>query len=285
MRFLVLVGGANYNSVGLLPQGTSTLSHIPTPYVPLNQLVKFAPGDALYGDITGDYVAEVAVGRLPVRTVAEANEAVRKILAYEAQPATGRFMLVSGGQDTALGLDFRAATTGFASTLSPSWAQTRVDVDTLGASGARTALIGGLNFGQSLISYTGHSGPTQWGFEPLLMASQVSALPANANQPFLLQFGCWTTYFLSPVTQTMGNAWMLTPNAGASGVFGSTVLLEQVNHDALAAALGPRLQSGVRLGEALEAARRELAAEMPLNGGSEVLVGVTLLGDPAMRLR
>jgi hypothetical protein len=35
----------------------------------------------------------------------------------------------------------------------------------------------------------------------------------------------------------------------------------------------------------LEAARRELAAEMPLNGGSEVLVGVTLLGDPAMRLR
>jgi hypothetical protein len=285
MRFLVLVGGANYNSVGLLPQGTSTLSHIPTPYVPLNQLVNFAPGDALYGDITGDYVAEVAVGRLPVRTVAEASEAVRKILAYEAQPATGRFMLVSGGQDTALGLDFRAATTGFASTLSPSWAQTRVDVDTLGAAGARTALIDGLNFGQSLISYTGHSGPIQWGFEPLLTASQVSALPANANQPFLLQFGCWTTYFLSPVTLTMGNAWVLTPNAGASGVFGSTVLLEQVNHDAVAAALGPRLQSGHRLGDAVEAARRALAPALPLHGGSEVLAGITLLGDPAMPLR
>jgi hypothetical protein len=35
----------------------------------------------------------------------------------------------------------------------------------------------------------------------------------------------------------------------------------------------------------LEAARRELAAEMPLHGGSEVLAGITLLGDPAMRLR
>jgi hypothetical protein len=63
------------------------------------------------------------------------------------------------------------------------------------------------------------------------------------------------------------------------------VLLEQVNHDAVAAALGPRLQAGVRLGEALEGARRELAAEMPLHGGSEVLVGITLLGDPAMPLR
>jgi hypothetical protein len=285
MRFLVLAGGANYNSVDLLPAGTSTLSHIPTPYVPVNQLVNFAPGDALYGDVTGDYVAEVAVGRLPVRTVAEASEAVRKILAYEAQPANGRFMLVSGGQDTELGLDFRAAATGFASTLSPTWAQTRVDVDTLGAAAARSALIDGLNFGQSLISYTGHSGPIQWGFEPLLTASQVSVLPASANQPFLLQFGCWTTYFLSPQTLTMGNAWMLTPNAGASGVFGSTVLLDQVNHDAMAAAIGPRLQSGVRLGEALEAARRELAAEMPLHGGSEVLAGITLLGDPAMPLR
>jgi hypothetical protein len=285
MRFLVLAGGANYNSVGLLPPETSTLSHIPTPYVPVNQLVNFAPGDALYGDVTGDYVAEVAVGRLPVRTVAEAGEAVRKILAYEAQPASGRFMLVSGGKDNELGLDFRAAATGFASTLSPSWAQTRVDVDTLGAAGARTALIDGLNFGQSLISYTGHSGPIQWGFEPLLTASQVSALPPSANQPFLLQFGCWTTWFLSPQTLTMGNAWMLTPNAGASGVFGSTVLLDQVNHDAMAAAIGPRLQSGVRLGEALEAARRELAADMPLTGGSEVLAGITLLGDPAMPLR
>ncbi len=289
MRFLVLAGGANYNSVGLLPAGTSTLSHIPTPYVPVNQLVNFAPGDALYGDVTGDYVAEVAVGRLPVRTVAEASEAVRKILAYEAQPATNRVLLASGAKDIELDLDFRAATTSFASTLSPTWAQTRVDVDTLGAAAARTALIDGLNFGQSLISYTGHSGPIQWdgndGAPTLLTASQVSALPASANQPFLLQFGCWTTYFLSPQTLTMGNAWMLTPNAGASGVFGSTVLLDQVNHDAMAAAIGPRLQSGVRLGEALEAARRELAVEMPLHGGSEVLAGITLLGDPAMPLR
>jgi hypothetical protein len=284
-RYLVLAGGANYNSVGLLPPGTATLSHIPTPYVAVNPLVNFAPADALYGDLTGDSVAEVAVGRLPVRTVAEASEAVRKILAYEAQPATGRFLLASGGQDLELGLDFRAATTGFAATLPPAWAQTRVDVDTLGAAAARLALIDGLNFGQSVISYTGHSGPIQWGFEPLLTASQVSGLPANANQPFLLQFGCWTTYFASPVTLTMGNAWMLTPNAGASGVLGATVLLDQPNHDALAAALGPRLQSGQRLGDAVEAARRALAPALPLHGGSEVLAGVTLLGDPAMPLR
>jgi hypothetical protein len=78
---------------------------------------------------------------------------------------------------------------------------------------------------------------------------------------------------------------MLTPNAGASGVLGSTVLLDQPNHDAMAAALGPRLVAGQRLGDVVEAARRELAAEMPLHGGSEVLAGITLLGDPAMPLR
>jgi hypothetical protein len=83
----------------------------------------------------------------------------------------------------------------------------------------------------------------------------------------------------------MGNAWMLTPNAGASGVLGSTVLLDQPNHDRMAAALGPRLVAGQRLGDAVEAARRELAADMPLTGGSEILAGIALLGDPAMVVR
>lgn len=285
LRYLVLAGGANYNSVGLLPAGNATLSHIPTPYLSANRLVRFAPADAIYGDLTGDYLAEVSVGRLPVRTVAEAQEAVRKLVAYEAQPASGRILMVSGGQDQANGLNFRNAVADFAQTLPNSWLRSRVDVDVVGAASAREALFAGLATGASVISYTGHSAPAQWGFEPLLTASQVGALPANANQPLLLQFGCWTTYFLSPVTQTMSNAWMLSSGKGASAVFGSTVLLDQPNHDKMAAALGPRLIAGQRLGDAIDAARAELAEDLSMFTGNEVLIGITLLGDPATVIR
>ncbi len=282
---MVLAGGANYNSVGLLPPEFATLSHVPTPYARINQLVNFAPGDAIYGDLTGDGVAEFAVGRLPARTIAEMDEIVRKLLAYDSQSANARITLVSGGADTANGLNFRTAVDQLAADLAPSWQQSRIDVDTLGAAGAYAALTSAIAAGQSVISYTGHSAPAQWGFEPLLTATQVAGFAANANQPVLLQFGCWTTYFLSPVSLTMGNAWMLSAGKGASAVFGSTVLLDQPSHDLVARELATRLVPGVRLGDAIELSRAALRDTGDINSGSEIMVGIALLGDPATVIR
>lgn len=284
-RYVTLVGGANYNSVGLAGGGIATASFVPTPYVEVNALVNFAPADALYGDLTGDQVAEISVGRLPVRTAAEATEAVRKLLAYESQPASQRFMMVSGGRDDFLGMDFRQAVDRFNTALAPGWSVSRIDVDSSGAAGARSALSSGLNLGASVVSYTGHSGPTMWGFEPMLSASDVAAFPTSPNQPVLLQFGCWTTYFLSPTVFGMGNTWLLSPNRGAASVFGSTVLLDQPNHDRMAAALGPLLRPGTRLGDAIDQARRQMATSSPITTGPETLVGITLLGDPALIIR
>lgn len=285
IRYLVLAGGANYNSVGLLPPEFATLSHVPTPYARINQLVNFAPGDAIYGDLTGDGVSEIAVGRLPARTVAEMDEVVRKLLAYDSQSASARITLVSGGADGANGLNFRTAVDQLAADLAPSWQQSRIDVDTLGAAGAYAALTSAIASGQSVISYTGHSAPAQWGFEPVLTASQVAGFAPNANQPVLLQFGCWTTYFLSPVSLTMGNAWMLSVGKGASAVFGSTVLLDQPNHDLVARELATRLNPGVRLGDAIELSRAALRDIGDINSGAEVMIGIALLGDPAMVIR
>lgn len=44
--------------------------------------------DALYGDLDGDGLPDVPVGRLPVRTAAQAETIVAKILAYEDRPST-----------------------------------------------------------------------------------------------------------------------------------------------------------------------------------------------------
>jgi len=285
LRYVTLVGSANYNSVDRMGASVSAISHIPTAYVRVNQLVTFAPADSRYGDLTGDFVPEVMVGRLPVRTVAEADEAVRKLIAYQSQPATNRFIATSGGIDNELGMNFRSSVDRMAGALAPGWATTRIDVDALGAAGARNALIAGLNQGASVVSYTGHSGPTMWGFEPMLSASDAAGFPQSPNQPALLQFGCWTTYFLSPVSLTMGNAWMLTPGRGASSGFGATVLMNQQSHDQMAAVLMPKLIPGVRLGDAIMLAQRQLAPTLPLNDEASMLIGLTLLGDPAQRIR
>jgi len=120
--------------VGLRGAAVSTLSYVPSFYTPLNRYSNFTQTDAFFGDLTGDQVAEIAVGRVPARTIAEAAEVVRKLLAYETQPATGSFLVASGAVDTGSGFSFRAASGSFADQLAPSWQQTRVDVETLGRS-------------------------------------------------------------------------------------------------------------------------------------------------------
>jgi hypothetical protein len=290
LRYVVLMGGANYNSVGLRGPGVSTLSYVPTDYARTNRFVRFAPTDALLADLTGDQSAEFAIGRLPVRTVAEAEEAVRKLVAYESQPSSAAFLLSSGALDAANGnFSFMGSVDAFQAALPNGWNTSRVDVEAIGTGPARTALLDAINQGRSLISFTGHSSPVNWdnvgGGQSLFNVDDVLALPASANQPVVLQFGCWTTYFVSPVTNTMGNALVLTPNRGASAVFGSTVLLDQPNHDRFAAAIGPLLQPGVRLGDAVEEARRIMANRHDALEGVEVNVGVTLLGDPASLVR
>lgn len=289
LRYLVLFGGGNYNSVGLRGAGVSTLNHVPTQYARTNRFVNFAPTDALYGDLTGDQLLEFSVGRLPVRTVAEAEEAVRKLIAYETQPATGKALLSSGTYDTPNTFSFMQSVEDLGDALPLSWQQSRVHVEALGSNAARTALLDAINQGKSVITYTGHSSPIAWdeasGGPTLFSVGDLSTLPANVNQPILLQFGCWTTYFVSPVVNTLGNTFMLTANRGASSVFGSTVLLDQPNHDRLGGNLAPRMQANSRLGDVIEEARRDLAiTEDPL-AGTEVRLGITLLGDPASIIR
>jgi len=55
------------------------------------------------------------------------------------------------------------------------------------------------------------------------------------------------------------------------------------SHQALSAALLPRLVSGALLGDAVVAAKRELAIGQPAR--RDVIIGTALLGDPAMPLR
>lgn len=283
-RYLLLVGGDTTDAAGYL--GTGSVSFVPAPYARTNEYVAFAPADPLYGDLTGDGVPEISVGRLPVRTLAEVQESVRKIVAFDTQPAALKVLAASGAQDGAQALNFSGASGEFRAALMPVWQSTVVDVDELGVDAARTQLTEGLNGGQSLVSYIGHSSPTQWGFESLLNSGQISGLPANPNAPVVLQFGCWTTYFVFPSANSMGHALMLTPNRGASAVIGSTVLLDQPNHDAMAAEIAPRLLPGTRVGDALLQAKRALAAASTGSlQGDEVQVGISILGDPAQPLR
>lgn len=288
-RYVLLVGADTVDAPGHL--GSGSLSFVPTPYVATNRFVQYAPADALLGDVDGDGIAEVAVGRLPVRTLAEAAEMVRKIRAYDQQPAHERVLLVAGPDDgsASFSLDSEWLEQG----LGPLWQRNRVYQNELGLDAARAALVQGFDSGQSLISYTGHSGPNRWTFDPLFTTSQIDGshanpalrLAQNDNQPIVLQFACWTTYFVSAQQNSMAQVLLTTAGRGASAVIGASVLMEQTSHQRMATAIRPHLQAGTRIGDALLAARASIAADPQQPYKREIQAAVAILGDPAQRVR
>ena len=295
-EYIVLVGADTTDAPG--HAGSGSVSFVPTPYSATSLFVRYAPSDPLLADTDGDRQPDVALGRLPVRTLAEAQEAVRKILAYENQAATSTAMLVAGPVDNNLPRAFATASEDLSAELPNVWTVDRVYQDLVGLNPARQAIVNGFNSGRSVISYIGHSGPSVWsggsGPNPLFDISQVMGtsvdpnrpnLAASANQPIVLQFACWTTYFVSASQNTMAQALLLTPNRGASAIVGATVLLDQISHDRMAAAVASRLVPGARIGDVIQAAKIALANDAQDPAGPEILLGQVLLGDPAQAIQ
>ncbi len=282
-QYVLLVGGDTYDYRDYL--GTGSVSFIPSLYAPTGSLIRFAPVDPLYADVDGDRVPDLSIGRLPVRTGAELDAVIAKILAYESGSYTDSALFAADSLDPAAGSPFSQDAEDMIHDLPAGWSLHRAYIDTLGPTGARERLLDVLGSGVGLTAFVGHSGLTTWTFSGLFRASDVATLGNVGKPTVVLQWGCWNTYYVDPVRNTLGHELILTPDRGAAAVLGATTLLETSSARALDKYLIPMVaRPGVTLGEAVTQAKQELAHD--LNGAhpdlSDVILGWTILGDPAM---
>lgn len=275
-RYLLLVGGDTYDYFDDLHLGS--VSHVPTLYRPGDTFVRFAASDNAFADIDGDLVPELAIGRLPVRTVAELNTQITKILAFASSSANS---LVFGADLSADGVDFDAFVDAHQLAYSGPGTKLSVYPDLVGMPSAKTALVNAINGGARYVEYFGHSSPDRWSYAPMLTANDLSnGVLSNTIHPVLVnQLGCWNTFFVSPQANGMAHAW-LNNHSGAAAVIGATGLIEIGSGHELGLRISERLQPGVRIGDVLKAAKQDLQAD-GINA-TDVLVVSTLLGDPAM---
>ena len=278
-RAVLLVGGDTFDYKDYL--GVGSLSFIPTLYTNTGSGATFTPTDALLADGDGDLLPDVAIGRLPVRSSAELAAIVAKILAYEAggHHNTGVFV----ADDSEPGTPFTETSIELINELPGSWHVTRAHIDESGEAGARTALLTALDEGVALTSFVGHSGPNRWTYNGLFDSEDVGLLNNEGVPTVVSQWGCWNTYFVEPEVNTMAHAFMLSEGGGAAAVFGAATITTFREDDAFAALLQRHLTTpGKPIGEAILDAKRELAETYP--GMLEVILGLNLLGDPAMVL-
>ena len=277
---VLLVGGDTYDYFDLL--GLGSVSFIPSLYGRTGDIVRFAPADGLYADLDGDEVPDLAIGRFPVRTAADLEAMLDKTFAFEAGRHRRSLVLAADDYDRPSRFDFTQASEQMAVLAPSDWQVRRVYLDALGVSEARSELLGEMNAGVAVTSFMGHSGPTAWSFDGLFSAADATAL-TNAGRPTVVtQWGCWTTYYVSPRHETLGDTLLLSGDRGAAAVLGATTLTEARSERILGLEIFRRLfVPGETLGGAILEAKRRLAAlEDP--AVLDVLIGWNLLGDPTL---
>jgi hypothetical protein len=241
------------------------------------------PSENRYADVDGDGSPDVAIGRLPVQTDADADVMVEKIsrqAAVLAQPGHRGHLLVvdnQGPRDP----NFAHEASGVAALLGAgadtSWADLSQGVDQ-----ARADLAQGLAAGPLATHYFGHGGEDFWADEHLFDADQAATLGNVDNETVLFAWTCVSQNYLFGMGPSVGEAMLLAREGGALATVGPTGITEAKDQAVLYSRLYPHLLRGVSLGEALRRAKVETLRLDPDARG--VVEGWSLLGDPALTL-
>ena len=231
-----------------------------------------------YADQDGDGSPELAIGRLPATTPAEAETLVDKIDAGGPPLAPESLHVVAVDDFGASDVAFRALAD---QVVTPNWLGALRWVDVADGIGpARAALFEHWLKGPTVVQYFGHAGAEAWADEHLLTSSDAATLSNIGPPPVLFTWTCqaqWYQYHLGP---SVNEALVLAPAGGALAAVGPT----GISDPGLQALLAERVLTGVSEGRELGVAVRRAKAEV-LQGHPDmrgVVDGFTLLGDPAL---
>ncbi len=291
--YLTLMGDGHWNFKGYNPSVyPPEPQHIPPYLAWLDPVQGEVPADTLYGDITGDGLPDVAVGRLAVNTLAEAQPVVDKIIAYDppgsdpvrSAPWQRRAVFIADNADG--GGDFAA--------VSDQIIRENLPVDLIpervylgltvpDAVGAQVAISDALQSGAWMVQYAGHGAPERWASEQIWRTSDVSGLHNGDRLPVVMTFNCLDGYFAYPgrpsIAETMqrqsGGGSIAAISPSGLGMTTDQQRFRQILMDVL-------FREGVQeLGRALTITNDHYYQQY---GWNYLIATMMLYGDPAMRL-
>jgi hypothetical protein len=275
-RYVLLMGDGSYDPRGHLGRGR--FDFVPARLIDTAQME--TSSDEWLADFDGDGLAEMNVGRLPVRTASEAALVVSKIVGHAPGAADRRLLLVSDRRG-ADGFDFEAATSSLLAHVPTGYETQRIDRGARDAAAVRAEIVGGVNSGPALVNYVGHGAVGVWTGEGLLRSSDALALSNGARLPLFAMMTCLNGYYIDPSLDSLSESLLKAEQGGALAAWSSTGMatpdaqaeMNRALYRALFETTGP-----LRLGDALRAARSSTADQ-------DVRRTWVLLGDPTTRWR
>ena len=161
-KFVVLAGDATVDPRDYADLGDADL--VPTKQVPMTGVSLETASDDWFVDLDDNGLPKIAIGRLSVRTPAQADAVVAKIIGYRpdnTEPWTKNVLLVADQNDETS--NFERYTDTLSTLVRPGYVVHRVLRGALGADPARDALTNAVNQGQLIVNFSGHGSVQLWG--------------------------------------------------------------------------------------------------------------------------
>ena len=245
----------------------------------------------------GAQTLSVGMGRLPVRTLAEAEAVVDKIIRYDSEQVPGvwrtRACYVADNMDGYSHLRQADGIAQLMERLQPELIVSKVYMDAYAHKNvggrtsvpdARRKLMDELQKGLLLLDYTGHGGPAAWSDEQILTQADIVRFD-YPHLPVWITATCDFTNYDHPQTSA-GESAMLNPTSGAIALYTTTRVVmnlanEQMNKALHESLFTPQADGFLRpMGIVMRDAKNELIRSDTTNK-----LNFFLLGDPALRLR
>ncbi|MCU1267767.1 MAG: hypothetical protein JWM21_4085 [Acidobacteria bacterium] len=288
-HYVLFAGDASFDPKNYLGQGNT--DYVPTKLVD-TALMETASDDWL-ADFDNDGMADLAIGRLPVRTSADADLMVSKIINYEnatPDPQRGALMVADH--------DFESSSTAVQSLLPASMPQQVINRSSADDTTIHNQIISSLNQGPSVVNFMGHGGNGTWTGALLLSIYDAPNLTNNNRLSLFVMMTCMNGYFQNAYNDSLSEALMRTPG-GAVAVWSSSGMTGPEGQNTIDQEFYRQLFGGQ--GASTRLGRRGLLGKYTANTGptlgdaaraakqttndTDVRRTWMLFGDPAMRLR
>jgi hypothetical protein len=238
---------------------------------------------------------DLGIGRLPVRTAAEAKNVVNKLMAYNAYESVGKWRnQITFVADDGDGFLHQGQADDMSKLVETNYQKYNVNKIYLAANPTiatpsgelspvtRQAINTAVEKGSLIVNYVGHGSRVQWAQESILTMEQVNKWENINNLPFFVTATCDYGRYDSPQITSGGENLVLKPNGGGIGVLAtgrpvysdSNKLINVAFYNSVFKKLNGLLP---RMGDVMMTTKNNSITGMNNKG-------FALLGDPSMRL-
>lgn len=282
-HYVLILGDASRDPRNYENRGYNDL--VPTRHLELIYLE--SASDEALADFNNDGLAEMAIGRIPARTVSVINTVFNKTTAFEvpAMQSLDRGALFAF--DLPFGYDFEAMSFVLADQLPASMPKMFVNrglpppnpmnqQDPM----AHQNLINALNSGKYIVNYSGHGSSGSWATPAFFGINDVQFLTNANRQSIFTMLTCLNGYFNHPNFDSLGEALLHAPNGGGVATWASSTDTTPDYQLTMGAPFYREIGLGniKRMGDLVINAKSTVV-------GSDVGYSWVLLGDPMLKVR